>query len=120
MTGRQLYNFLLTSVKDGLEIYVSGFYSNCSDAVVGVDTEGSDGIEIVCAEIGSGKQTSRPMKAGRLFKRLHEACDKSAMDLDVKVCRRASSWRTERRWLNSAAEVPCYKGKALCLTTKAR
>ena len=121
MTGRQLYNYLLTSAGDGLELYASGFGIDASVAVK--DFQFRERVYLLCSKVEEGEERFPPMKAGRLFRKLHAFLGSAGeqggpMEKDVFArTRPAGHYTIINRVVDGVDEVPCYKGRALCFAT---
>ena len=121
MTGRQIYNYLLTAAGDGLELYASGFWRDASLFVK--DVQLGERVYLLCSKVEEGEEQSPPMKAGRLFKKLHAFLDSAGgpggpMEKDVFArTRPLGNYATISRAVAGVDEVPCYKGRALCFAT---
>lgn len=117
MTGRQLYNYLLTSADDGLELYASGFGNDASAAVR--DVQFGERVYLIGSKVEAGEEQYPPMKAGRLFKKLHAFLGSAGDLMEKSVFVKAGPFGryTINRFVDRADEVLCYRGRALCFIT---
>ena len=84
MTGRQLYNYLLTSAYDNYEMYIVGFRDE-SFVVDAIDFSNGNTVELKCSKVEPGPQRIHPVKAEYIFKHLHDVLDKGLIDNEVRV-----------------------------------
>lgn len=119
MTGRQLYNYLFTSAPGSYEIYAT--VPGWSTSIFYVkDIRVADAFVCVTAvQVAAGRQSDRPMTAGRALSALHAALDKTQMDFDVQVkVADRRYWSASSAALRSVNVIPCYRGRALCLVAR--